>query len=71
MAGIKLERIPIPSEEDMQKAQNKDILNKLADVDYEVLEDFNEAADILLEQHKHDVKKALKIALAYCSGHHK
>ena len=55
----------------MQKAQNKDILNKLADVDYEVLEDFNEAADILLEQHKHDVKKALKIALAYCSGHHK
>ena len=37
MAGIKLERVPIPSEEDMQKAKNKDVLKKLADVDYEVL----------------------------------
>jgi hypothetical protein len=29
MAGIKLERVSIPSEEDMQKAKSKDILKKL------------------------------------------
>lgn len=50
MAGIKLERVPVPSEEDMQKAKNKDVLKKLADVDYEVLQDFEEAAEIFLQQ---------------------
>ena len=50
MAGIKLERVPIPSDEDMQKAKNKDVLKKLADVDFEVLQDFDEAAEIFLQQ---------------------
>ena len=33
MAGIKLERVPIPSEEDMQKAKNKDQQKDLDDLE--------------------------------------
>jgi len=40
--------VPIPSEDDMVKAKNKEIIKKLADVDPEVIEDFDETADILI-----------------------
>ena len=55
----------------MLKAKNKDILKKLKDVEEEVIQDFEETADILIGQHNDDPKKALMIALAYCSGHYK
>lgn len=55
----------------MIKAKNKDILKKLKDVDKEVLNDFDETADILIRENRGDAKEALKIALAYCSGHYK
>jgi hypothetical protein len=44
MAGIKLERVPIPSDDDMIAAKNKDILKKLVDVDMDVLPTFKESA---------------------------
>ena len=71
LAGVKLERVPIPTEEDMMKAQNKGILKKLQDVDTDVLPSFEESADLLIKQYKGDAKMALKVALAYCSGHYK
>lgn len=55
----------------MIKAKNKDILKKLKDVDKEVLNDFDETADILIRENNGNSKEALKIALAYCSGHYK
>ena len=71
LAGIKLERVGVPTEKEMQKAQTKGIIKKLEDVDEEVLELFEESASLLLDQHNGDAKMALKIALAYCSGHYK
>jgi len=46
-------------------------LKKLDDVDRNVLPDFDESADLLIKKHGGDSKHALKIALAYCSGHYK
>lgn len=43
----------------------------MEDVDLEVLEMFEESAELLLKQHNNDAKMALKIALAFCSGHYK
>lgn len=71
LAQIKIQRVGIPSEADMLKAKNKDILKQLKDVDEEVIPNFEETAEILIEQHGNDPKKALMIALAYCSGHYK
>lgn len=71
LAGIRLERVAIPTESDIKKAQRKGILRKLEDVDKEVLDMFDETADLLLQQHNNDAKLALKIVLAYCSGHYK
>ena len=48
LAGVKLERVNIPSEEDMVKAQTKGILKKLEDVDMEVLPMFEDTADLLI-----------------------
>jgi ATP-dependent RNA helicase DDX21 len=48
LAGIRLERIGVPTEADMQKAQTKGILGKLKDVDKEVLPLFDETAELLL-----------------------
>lgn len=61
----------VPSENDMIRAKNKGILKKLKDVDRNVLPEFEETADILIRENADDVKKALQIALAYCSGHTK
>lgn len=71
MAGIKLDRVPIPTEEDMLKAKNKDVLKKLKDVDHDVLDNFEETANLLLADSGNDPIKALKIVLAYCSGNYK
>lgn len=46
-------------------------MKKLKDVDEGVIDDFAETAEILIEQHANDPKKALQFALAYCSGHYK
>ena len=70
LAGIQMEQVPIPSEEDMVKAKNKDILKKLKDVDEECLENFDEAAELLVKQCKNDPLKAVKTALAYASGNY-
>lgn len=61
----------IPTESDIKKAQRKGILRKLEDVDREVLDMFDETAELLLKQHNNDAKLALKIVLAYSSGHYK
>ena len=37
LAGIKLERIPVPTDKDIEQAQNKDVIRKLDDVDEEAL----------------------------------
>ena len=59
LAGVKLERVGIPSEEDMVKAQTKGILKKLLDVEMEVLPMFEDTADLLINQHHGDASKAL------------
>ena len=71
LAGVKLERVGIPTEEDMVKANTKGILKRLLDVDMEVLPLFEDTADLLINQHQGDASKALQIALAFCSGHYK
>jgi hypothetical protein len=71
LAGIRLERVGVPTENDLKKAQTKGILKKLDDVDREVLDMFEEPARLLLDQYNGDATKALKVALAYCSGHYK
>ena len=50
------------------KAKNKDVLKKLKDVDNDCLENFDEAATILLEDCNNDPHMAIKKCLAYCSG---
>ena len=59
VAGVKLERVGVPSEEDMVKANTKGILKKLNDVDMEVLPMFEDTADLLINQHNGDASKAL------------
>jgi ATP-dependent RNA helicase DDX21 len=71
LAGIKMERPGVPSDEDMLQAKTKDVLKKLKDVDMAVLDKFDETSELLISQQNGDVKKSLKIALAYCSGHYK
>ena len=71
MAGIKMDRVGVPSDDDMLKAKNKDVLKKLKDVDPDVLSNFDEAAKLLLEEHKGDAMAALKTVLAYSSGSYK
>jgi ATP-dependent RNA helicase DDX21 len=71
VAGITLDRVGIPSDEDMIKANTKGILKKLLDVEPEVLPMFEDTAELLINQHHGDASKALQIALAFCSGHYK
>lgn len=40
MAGIKMERVPIPSDDEMAKAKNKDVLKNLKDVSESVIKEF-------------------------------
>lgn len=61
----------MPTEEDMLKAKNKDVLKKLADVETDVLPDFEEAARIFIKDCGNDPVKAVKMCLAYCAGHTK
>ena len=69
MAGIKLERVPVPSEEDMVKAQSKGILKNIKAVDHDVLHMFEESAKLLIKDNNGDAEKALQIALAFAAGH--
>lgn len=55
----------------MTKAKNKDVLKKLKDVDTDCLENFDEAARILLEDCRNDPHMAIKKCLAYASGNFK
>ena len=66
-----MERVPVPSEKETSHAKNKDILNKLNDVDMDVIDNFDAIAEELIKKNNKDSKKALKIALAYCSGYFK
>ena len=40
LAGIKMEKVGIPSDDEMAKAKNKDIIKKLKDIDGSVVKDF-------------------------------
>ena len=66
-----MEKIGVPTDQDMKLARNKEVLKKLKDVDMEVLPNFDKIADDLIFDCGDDSKKALKIALAYCSGYYK
>ena len=50
LAGIKLQRVKVPTVEDMEKAQLKGILKKLEDVDKDVLPMFEGTAELLIKQ---------------------
>lgn len=55
----------------MIKASSRDILRNLKDVNPEVLHLFADTARVLIDQHDGDADRALRVALAYCSGHYK
>lgn len=40
LAGIKMEKVGVPSDDEMAKAKNKDIIKKLKNVDDNVVKDF-------------------------------
>ena len=50
MAGIKMEKPGLPTEEDMLNAKNKDVLKKFKDVDMGVLPKFEDTADLMIGQ---------------------
>lgn len=66
-----MEKVGIPTDLELKQANNKEVLKKLKDVDMEVLPNFDRIADELVSECGNDAKKALKIALAYCSGYYK
>lgn len=49
LAGVKLERVNIPSEQQILQAKTKGILVKLKEVDSEALPMFDESADLLIK----------------------
>lgn len=49
LAGIRMERVPVPSEKETSVAKNKDILNKLNDVDMNVIDNFDAIAEELIK----------------------
>ena len=59
VAGITLDRVGVPSDDDMIKANTKGILKKLLDVEHEVLPLFEDTAELLINQHHGDASKAL------------
>lgn len=68
VAGIKMERVGIPTNDEMAKAKNKDIIKKLKNVDESAIKDFEETAKLLIDYHDGDTEKALCVALAYGAG---
>jgi len=71
IAGIKLQRIGIPQAEDVIRASAKCVLNCLDEVNEQVLSLFEDTAVELIEKCGGDPERALKIALAFMSGHYK
>lgn len=71
IAGIKLQRIGIPQAEDVIRASAKCVLNCLDEVNEQVLSLFEDTATELIEKCGGDPERALKIALAFMSGHYK
>ena len=59
MAGIKFDKIGIPTEDDMVKAKTKDVLKKLLDVEMDVLPNFKDTARMFIKQNEGDSEKAL------------
>jgi|TARA_B110000305_G_C19430657_1_gene636093 hypothetical protein len=49
LAGIKFDKIGIPSEDDMVKAKTKDVLKKLLDVEMDVLPNFKDTARMFIK----------------------
>lgn len=66
--GTQFKKIGIPQPEDVIKAQARDITNHLSEVNNEVVDLFEETAQDIIERYG-GAKEALKIALAYMSGH--
>ena len=69
--GFKFTPIGIPQPMDVIKATSRDSIKKLDEVNDQVLEMFDDAAEELIIACDGDKKKALKKALAYMSGCHK
>jgi ATP-dependent RNA helicase DDX21 len=49
LAGIKFDKIGIPTEDDMVKAKTKDVLKKLLDVEMDVLPNFKDTAKMFIK----------------------
>lgn len=49
LAGIRMEWVPVPSEKETSLAKNKDILNKLNDVNMDIIDNFDAIADELIK----------------------
>jgi len=70
-AGINFKRIGVPQPDDVIKASSRTLIKSLQEVNHDMLYIFEDLAKIIIDQNDGDVEKALQIALAYCSGHHK
>ena len=69
--GFKFKPIGIPQPADVIKATSRDSIKKLEEVNDDVLDMFDEAAEELIISCDGDKKKALMKALAFMSGIHK
>lgn len=70
-AGVKFKRIGVPQPEDVIKMSSRGIVNELMEVEDNVLHLFEDLAKIFIDQCEGNAEKAVQIALAYCTGHHK
>ena len=69
-AGFKFTQIGIPQPSDVIKATSRDSIKKLAGVNEKVLDLFDQPCDELIAKYDGDVRKALKVAVAFISGCH-
>ena len=70
-AGIIFTKIGVPQPDDVIRASFKETIQNLNEVNENVIKNFEEAADDLIDQEKGDYKRALAKTLALLSGHHK
>lgn len=70
-AGIQFKTIGIPQPAEVIKAVSRDCIKQLKSVNDDVLPLFDDVADELIALQDKDIRKSLKLCLAYMSGCHK
>ena len=71
LAGIRFNRVGVPQPEEVIKCTSRGVIKELMDVNEDILDLFDELAKDLIYHYEGNAEKALQVALAYCTGHHK